>query len=76
MDAVNDERRMSDGSGFREALSGDAFPITKRCHLRIGDRRSRVPVEISFRSANRSTNEAPAAWPLGVSVKKIFWRTL
>ena len=48
MDAVNDERRMSDGSDFREALSRDAFPITERRHLRIGDRRSRDPVEVFF----------------------------
>ena len=46
MDAVDDKRRMSDGSDFRETLSGDAFPITERRHLRIGDRRSRNSVEV------------------------------
>ena len=35
-----------------------------------------TPSRSWFRSANRSTNAPPAAWPLGVSVKKIFCRTL
>ena len=39
---------MSDRSEFREALSGDALPITERRHLSVGDRRSRDSVEVLF----------------------------
>jgi hypothetical protein len=44
--AVDDERRVRNRSEIRETIAGKTLPVAERCHLRIGDLRSRDSVEI------------------------------
>jgi len=74
---VHHERRMADGVEFREALRGEALPLTECRHLRISATsgpRHAVQVVFSAQPIAQRTRLRPP-WPLAVSVKKIFCRT-